>query len=184
MERNNISITSSHGRIPNFQGSTQASNLLKKTVEWKDSNTIFVSPDTAQKTVRKNVLKDGKNLIMPTPKLLNGYIKLEPSHTTGREEEASTIEGAFKHGSLITSLPNIDMVVEGSVAVDMYGGRLGKGGGYGDMEISYLKNNNLIGPDTPVITTVHEIQIIEKIPLETHDEKINMIITPERVLRL
>ena len=184
MERNNISVSSSHGRIPNFHGSIKASNLLKNTIEWKVSNTIFVSPDTAQKTVRENVLKDGKNLIMPTPKLLNGYIKLEPSHTTGHEKEASTIEGAFKHGRLITSPPNIDLVVEGSVAVDMYGGRLGKGGGYGDMEISYLKNNNLIGPDTPVVTTVHEIQIIEMIPLEPHDEKINMIVTPERVLRL
>jgi 5-formyltetrahydrofolate cyclo-ligase len=184
MERNNISITSSHGRIPHFHGSIKASNLLKNTIEWKNSNTIFVSPDTAQKTVRKNVLKDGKHLIMPTPKLLNGYIKLEPSNTIGREEEASTIEGAFKHGRIITSLPNIDMVVEGSVAVDMHGGRLGKGGGYGDMEISYLKNNKLIQPDTPIVTTVHEIQIIERIPLEPHDEKINMIITPERIIRI
>ena len=184
MERNNISITSYHGRIPNFHGSNKASKLLQNTMEWKNSNTIFVSPDTAQQTVRKNVLKDNKDLIMPTPKLLNSYIKLEPSHTTGIEVEASTIKGAFKHGRLITSLPNIDMVVEGSVAVHMHGGRFGKGGGYGDMEISYLKNNKLIKPNTPIVTTVHEIQIIEKIPLENHDEKINMIVTPKRVLRL
>ena len=76
------------------------------------------------------------------------------------------------------------MVVEGSVAVDKYGGRLGKGGGYGDIEISYLKNNNLIGEETPIATTVHEIQIIEKVPIESHDEKINMIVTPERILRI
>ena len=184
MEKNNISITSSHGRIPNFHGSIKASNLLQNTMEWKNSNTIFVSPDTAQQTVRKNVLMDGKDLIMATPKLLHGYIKLKPSQTKGIEEEASTIKGAFKHGHLINSLPNIDMVVEGSVAVDMYGGRLGKGGGYGDMEISYLKKNKLIKPDTPIVTTIHEIQIIENIPSESHDEKINMIVTPKRVLRL
>jgi 5-formyltetrahydrofolate cyclo-ligase len=184
MERNNISLTSCHGRIPNFHGSNKASKLLQNTMEWKNSNTIFVSPDTAQQTVRKNVIKDGKDLIMASPKLLNGYIKIEPSHTTCVEDEASTIKGAFKHGSLINSLPNIDMVVEGSVAVDMCGGRLGKGGGYGDMEISYLKNNKLIKPDTPIVTTVDEIQIIEKIPLEPHDEKINMIITPERIIRI
>ena len=76
------------------------------------------------------------------------------------------------------------MVIEGSVAVDIYGERLGKGGGYGDMEISYLKNNKLINPNTPIVTTVHEIQIIERIPSEPHDEKINMIITPERILRI
>ena len=32
----------------------------------------------------------------------------------------------------------MDMVVEGSVAVDKYGGRLGKRRGYGDMEIDIL----------------------------------------------
>jgi 5-formyltetrahydrofolate cyclo-ligase len=184
MERNNISISYNHGRIPNFHGSNKASNLLRNTIEWKNSNTIFVSPDTAQKSVRKNVLTDNKYLIMPTPKLLNGYIKLEPSTIIGYEDEASTIEGAFKHGQLITTPPHIDMVVEGSVAVDMYGGRLGKGGGYGDIEISYLKNNKLIKPDTSIVTTVHEIQIIERIPLESHDEKINMVVTPERIIRL
>lgn len=141
MENRNLSISNSYGRIPDFQGSIKASNMLRNSLEWKESNTIFVSPDTAQKTVRKNAFYDGKDLIMASPKLLNGYILLESSCTIGREEEASTIEGAFKHGCKLTSNPNIDMVVEGSVAVDMYGGRLGKGGGYGDMEISYLKNN-------------------------------------------
>ena len=184
MENNKISKTYSYGRIPDFHGSNQASELLKNSLEWKNSNIIFVSPDTAQHNVRKKAFYDGKDLIMPTPKLLNGYIQLNSSRTNGNEEEASTIEGAFKHGRKITSIPYIDMVVEGSVAVDTYGGRLGKGGGYGDIEISYLKNNNLIGKETPIATTVHEIQIIERVPTEPHDEKINMIVTPERILRI
>lgn len=184
MEKSSISISYSHGRIPDFHGSIKASNLLRNSVEWKDSNIIFVSPDTAQQTVRKNAFYDDKDLIMASPKLLNGYIFLDSNCTNGNEEEASTIKGAFKHGRKIISIPNVDMVVEGSVAVDIYGGRLGKGGGYGDMEISYLKNNKLITSQTPVVTTVHEIQIIERIPLESHDEKINMIITPERILRI
>ena len=184
MEKSSISVSYSYGRIPNFQGSINASDFLRNTKEWKDSNIIFVSPDTAQHTVRKNAFYDGKDLIMASPKLLNGYIMLESRSTIGHEEEASTIEGAFKHGHKTTSIPNIDMVVEGSVAVDIYGGRLGKGGGYGDMEISYLKNNKLIDIDTPIVTTVHEIQIIDRIPLESHDEKINMIVTPKRILRI
>jgi len=184
MEKNNISISPSHGRIPNFHGSINASDLLRNSLEWKDSTTIFVSLDTAQQSVRKNAFYDCKNLIMASPKLLNGYILLESSSTTGNEEEASTIEGAFKQGRKISSIPYIDMVVEGSVAVDMHGGRLGKGGGYGDMEIAYLKNNKSIGSETPIVTTVHKIQIIERVPLESHDEKINMIVTPKRILRI
>ncbi|HEY0196771.1 MAG TPA: hypothetical protein VGC02_04265 [Methanobacterium sp.] len=37
---------------------------------------------------------------------------------------------------------------------------------------------------TPIATTVHEAQIVEKVPLEPHDKKINMIVTPERVIRI
>ena len=182
MENSQISKSNSYGRIPDFRGSTQASELLRNSLEWIDSNIIFVSPDTAQQNVRKNAFYDGKDLIMATPKLLNGYILLDSSSTYGNEEDASTIKGAFKYGRKITSIPYIDMVIEGSVAVDMDGGRLGKGGGYGDIEISYLKNSNLIGEKTPIATTVHEIQIIEKVPMESYDENINMIVTPERIL--
>jgi 5-formyltetrahydrofolate cyclo-ligase len=184
MERDGISRSYSYGRIPDFHGSVEASDLLRKSLEWKDSDTLFVSPDTAQKTVRENAFYDGKDLIMASPKLLNGYILLESSSTQDNEEEASTIEGAFIHGSRIKKIPYIDMVVEGCVAVDKYGGRLGKGGGYGDIEISHLKKHHLIEAETPIVTTVHEIQIIERVPLESHDEKINMIVTPERILRV
>ncbi|MFY9638164.1 MAG: 5-formyltetrahydrofolate cyclo-ligase, partial [Methanobacterium sp.] len=77
-----------------------------------------------------------------------------------------------------------DMVVEGSVAVDKFGGRLGKGGGYGDVEITFLQYQKVIGTETPIVSTVHESQILERVPLESHDKKINMIVTPDRVLRI
>ncbi|HEX3012754.1 MAG TPA: 5-formyltetrahydrofolate cyclo-ligase, partial [Methanobacterium sp.] len=45
----------------------------------------------------------------------------------GNEETASTINGAFKFGKKIHEFPEVDLVVEGSVAVDKSGNRLGKG---------------------------------------------------------
>ena len=62
---------------------------------------------------------------MASPKLLKGYLKVRPEDVKGSEKEASTIEGAFKYGKNLESLPKVDMVVEGSVAVDVNGGRLG-----------------------------------------------------------
>lgn len=184
MENECIVKTTCHGRIPVFQGSGNAADLLRTTVEWKDTNTIFVSPDTAQTQVRENVLLDKKQLIMASPRLLNGYLKVRPEDVKGSEEEASTIEGAFKYGEKLESFPKVDMVVEGSVAVDKNGGRLGKGGGYGDREISFLFNEALIDLFTPLVSTVHEVQLIENVPLESHDRKINMVVTPERVIRI
>ena len=184
MEKEGISISNSFGKIPDFHGSGKAADLLRNSSEWKNALTIFVSPDTAQRKVRKNAFCDGKDLIMPSPKLSDGYILLETSHTAGNENDASTIKGAFKYGRTVEKFPMVDMVVEGSVAVDNYGGRLGKGGGYGDMEISCLEYQKVIGLKTPIVSTVHEIQMLERVPLESHDKKINMILTPERILRI
>jgi 5-formyltetrahydrofolate cyclo-ligase len=184
MEKEGISRTNCFGRIPDFHGSEKAADLLINSPEWKNTQTIFVSPDTAQRKVRENAFYDGKELIMPSPKLQDGYILLETSSTLGNEMESSTINGAFKYGRRIKSFPMVDMVVEGSVAVDKFGGRLGKGGGYGDVEISFLQYQGVIGPETPIVSTVHESQIVERVPLESHDKNINMIVTPDRVLRI
>lgn len=173
-----------YGRIPNFKGSTAAAKLLRNTDEWINSNVIFSSPDSAQKKVREYALKDKKVLIMASPKLKKGYLLINPIKIDKREKMASTIEGAFKYGKSIKTFPKVDMAVEGSVAVDLKGNRLGKGGGYGDMELSFLFNQKAIDNKTPVVTTVHEMQIIDNVPIEKHDEKINMIITPKRVIKL
>ncbi|MGZ7096749.1 MAG: 5-formyltetrahydrofolate cyclo-ligase [Methanobacterium sp.] len=172
------------GRIPNFKGSKAAANLLRTTEEWINSKVVFSSPDSAQQKVRENALKDKKILIMASPKLKNGYLIINPEDTINEEKRASSIKGAFKFGRSIQNFIEVDLMVEGSVAVDLNGNRLGKGGGYGDMEISHLFNLKAIHKGTPIVTTVHEEQIIDKVPFEDHDKKINMIVTPERVIRV
>jgi 5-formyltetrahydrofolate cyclo-ligase len=173
-----------HGRIPNFRGSTAAAELLKTTEEWRNSEVIFSSPDSAQKKVREYALKDKKVLIMASPKLKHGYLLINPIDALNVEKTASTIDGAFKYGNPIKDFPKVDIVIEGSVAVDLEGNRLGKGGGYGDMEISHLYHQKAIDNKTAIVTTVHETQIINKVPTEDHDKKIDMIITPKRVIKI
>ncbi|OEC84459.1 MULTISPECIES: 5-formyltetrahydrofolate cyclo-ligase [Methanobacterium] len=201
LENNNLSqhTKSPYGRIPDFSGSTEAARMLRSTEEWQNAEVIFSSPDTAQIKVREFALLDKKLLIMASPKLKDGFILIDPFSIKGDEKTASTIKGAFKFGKKIHELtklrfvlrnqrfrefPQVDLVVEGSVAVDKSGNRLGKGGGYGDREISELISEKAITQSTPVVTTVHEIQIIDKVPTEEHDQKINMIITSERVIRI
>lgn len=184
MESEGVSRSPPRGRIPDFEGSNRAAHLLRETAEWRDSAVIFVSPDTAQRKVREYVLLDKKTLIMPTPKILNGYLMVKPSSCQGHEREASTIKGAFKFGEKVETFPVVDLVVEGSVAADGNGNRLGKGGGYGDKEISHLIEVGAIDDGTPLVSTVHEIQIVERVPVEAHDQKINMVVTPERILRI
>lgn len=186
LEMKNLIRTSNScfGKIPNFKGASKAAMMLKNTSEWENSETVFSSPDSALLEVRKNSLKDGKILIMVTPKIKEGYLLIDPEKVSGREQIASTIAGSFKYGEKIESFPQIDLVVEGSLAVDLKGNRLGKGGGFADQEIAYLLNERAIGSHTAICTIVHPLQIVEDIITEEHDEKINMIVTPDMVIRI
>lgn len=171
------------GRIPNFKGASQAASRLINTLEWGNSKTVFTSPDSALREVRQHALTDGKVLIMATPKILEGYLLVNPEKVLGHEERASTISGAFELGEKVRCFPPIDMVIEGSLGVDLKGNRLGKGGGFADREISHLFTEGVIDKDTTICTPVHPLQIKDNIPVEGHDEKINMIVTPEMVIR-
>ena len=180
-----------YGKIPNFKGSDIAAELLAGSDEWKNSKTIFCSPDSAQIPVRYLALKENKNLIMASPNLEHGYLYLEGNKLNGKEREASTKEGAFNHCSKFFDFGEgssfdiaIDMVVEGSVGVDRSGNRIGKGKGYGDREIEDLFNKNLINEDTPLITTIHPFQLIDHIPMECHDRRLNMIVSTDEIIRI
>ena len=173
-----------YGKIPDFKGSDIAAELLSTTEEWKSSKTIFSSPDAAQTPVRYLALKDNKNLIMASPNLTHGYLFLEGQNIK-EIEEASTKEGAFKHCSKkdISNI-RVDLVVEGSVGVDRMGHRIGKGKGFADREIEDLKKRNIITNSTAIATTIHPLQLLNHIPTESHDQRINMIVTTREIIRI
>jgi 5-formyltetrahydrofolate cyclo-ligase len=169
------------GRIPNFIGAEKAAERLRQLDEWKRAKIVFVNPDSPQQKVRENALKDGKILIMASPRLKRGFIIIEPSRVHGKEHLASTIKGAFKFGIQVQDFPKPDLVIEGSVAVDLDGHRLGKGHGYGDIEIGIIRER--FG-EVPIVTTVHDIQVVERVPSEPKDERVSIIVTPTKVIRV
>jgi len=169
------------GRIPNFVGAETAADKLRQLEEWKKAKVVFVNPDSPQRKVRENALKDGKILIMASPRLKRGFILIDPAKVRGKEHLASTIRGAFQFGVETQDFPKPDLIVEGSVAVDLHGHRLGKGHGYGDVEIEILERR--FG-EIPVATTVHDMQVVENVPFEEKDRKVSLIITPTRVIRV
>ena len=170
------------GRIPNFVGSTKAAATLRSLPAYVKAQTIFVNPDSAQLAVRELALRDGKRVIMATPRLREGFILLDPAKIKDPREAAS-IRGAFKHGRPIKPREvKVDLVIEGSVAVDRKGGRLGKSGGFGDIEWAILREIGAVNGSTPVVTTVHPIQIVEEVPMAEHDAPIDFIVTPEQII--
>ena len=171
------------GHVPNFEGSDKAAQNVRLLTEWKEAKVLFVNPNFAQQKVREYVLLDGKFLVMASPKLQHDYIVVDPAKARGSEHQASTIRGAFSLGKIVDlqQMPRPDLIVEGSVAIDLDGNRLGKGGGYGDIEIRTLKTE--FG-SLPVVTTVHDMQVVPSVPFEGKDEKVSIIVTPKRVIRV
>jgi len=176
-----------YGRIPNFLGAEEAARKLTALPEFQRTKVVKVNPDSPQNPVREAVLSGGKVLIMPTPRLREGFLVLDPKIISKQAMgEAATIRGAFKYGKPadIGKIPKIDLIVAGSVAVSPDGARIGKGGGYSEIEYGILRELNLVGGETPIVTTVHDVQVVDEAPMEEHDFSVDIIVTPTRTIRV
>ena len=176
------------GRIPNFVGAEAAAALLATAREFQNARVLKCNPDLPQRPVRHAALKAGKIVVLAEPKLASEkcFVILDPRQLTTRELwTASSITGARQLGTPVApeSVPTIDLVVCGCVAVGPNGARLGKGGGYADLEYSLLRELGLIRPETPVCTTVHTVQYSSdiNIPREPHDTAVELVATPDRL---
>ena len=166
------------GRIPNFVGSRTASSRIKELAEFRAARCVFCAPDFVLKRIREIVLEDGKVLAVALPHMV-GFLEISERE---RIREATTIKGFRRFGRPLRS--KVDLFVQGSVAVDTLGNRLGKGRGYGDQEWAYLSDRGLISSDVKLITIVHEDQIVDDMTqlMGEHDKRVNYILTPSRII--
>lgn len=176
------------GRIPNFIGAEAAAARLGELRAWQDARRLKCNPDAPQRPVRLRALKEGKQVFMAVPRLREEkcFLRLDPERLAGKLHEASSIRGASALGEPVAPerLGRIDLVIAGSVAVHARGGRVGKGGGYSDLEFAIARELGAVDEDTPVLTTVHELQVVEQdIPMTRHDVPLDFIVSPERVVR-
>ncbi len=71
----------------------------------------------------------------------------------------------------------IDAVIVPGVAFDEHGARLGYGGGYYDQLLPRLRS------DCTRIGIVFDEQLLGEIPCEEHDQHVDVVVTPTRVIR-
>ena len=177
------------GRIPNFIGAEACAKVLAENSIWKSAKVLKANPDSPQRAIRQRTLADGKIIYMAVPRLRSDkpFIELDPKRLKCSPYTASSIKGADKFGRPISldEVQKIDLIVCGSVAVNRNGARVGKGGGYSDLEFALLTEESKIGPGTPIVTSVHPLQITdEEIPMRGHDIPLTAIVTPSEVIEL
>jgi 5-formyltetrahydrofolate cyclo-ligase len=191
MDREGVSrFPGAEGRIPNFAGAKLAADKLATHRGWKRARAIKANPDSPQTHARRRALEEGKQVIMAVPRLRDPhpFRLLDPRHLSGAQvREAATIKGALRHGRVVAEeeLPEIDLVLCGSVAVNLKGARIGKGGGFSDIEYGLLIEAGKIDDHTVVATTVHPIQILrENLMVIDHDLPVDVIATPRAVIEV
>lgn len=191
MEREGVArFPGAEGRIPNFAGAKAAAERLARHSAWTNSQIIKANPDSPQTHARRLALAQGKTVVMAVPRLRDQhpFRLLDPRRLRDEQiREAATIKGALKHGTVIDldQVPKLDLVLTGSVAVNLKGARLGKGGGFSDLEYALLSEAGQIDRRTVVATTVHPIQILrENLLMTGHDIPVNLVATPRAVIEV
>jgi 5-formyltetrahydrofolate cyclo-ligase len=191
MDREGVSrFPGAEGRIPNFAGAKAAAERLARHPAWASAETIKANPDSPQTHARRLALAQDRIVVMAVPRLRHQhpFRLLDPRKLSEEERrEAATIKGALKHGKVIDvdQVPELDLVLTGSVAVNLKGARVGKGGGFSDLEYGLLVEAGRIDRRTVIATTVHPIQILrENLLMTGHDIPVNLIATPRAVIEV
>ena len=191
LEEGGVAVGSPWSRIPNFVGAEKAAERLAELPFWKRASIVKSNPDPPQSPVRLRALEEGKLVYTPVPELVRDFpfILLDPEELKKRGApfaEAATAEGALKYGKRVQfeEMMPLDIAVVGCVAVTRAGGRTGKGGGFADLELGIFRELDLVGPDTPIVTTVHPIQVVDddQLIMVAHDTPLDWIITTEDVI--
>ncbi|MCX8181903.1 MAG: 5-formyltetrahydrofolate cyclo-ligase [Candidatus Methanomethyliaceae archaeon] len=168
------------GRIPNFRGASEAAERLKSLENYDSAKVVLCNPDSPQRPVRERVLRDGKILIVATPRLSKGFMAIERSEDPFYD---STIRGLMEKGKPVNPGDyKIDLFIAGSVAVSREGYRLGKGTAYSDTEYNLWKKAGSIEEKTIAITTVHDLQVLDHVPRDEWDVPVDLIVTPSKVM--
>lgn len=178
-----------HGRIPNFDGASDAAARLADLPEWRTAAAIKANPDAPQLPARRNALHAGTTLYMAVPRLRDEdcFVELDPA-TLSDLDAAPTVSHMDDHGHRVgpADLPTIDCILSGSVAVATDGTRIGKGEGFSDLEYAVLHELGTVDDETPVVTTIHDDQVLapeDAPPADPHDVLVDVIVTPTRTIR-
>ena len=113
---------------------------------------------------------------------------LDPSKLTEEKlREAATIKGALRHGAVIDveQVPKVDLILCGSVAVNLKGARVGKGGGYSDLEYALLAEagTSRTGPSSRRPCT-RSRSCARTCRCSAHDIPVDLIATPRAAIEV
>ena len=161
---------------------TEIRNRLFNLEEFIDAKSVlmYVSFRTEVDSFEQlsKILCLGKKLIVPLVNSKQKTLSLyEIKDITELEAGYKDIPEPNVNEDRKVELKDIDIVVIPGTGFDIKGNRLGYGGGYYDRLLSKTEKK------IPKVALAFEEQILDVVPSEPHDIKMDIIITDERVIR-
>lgn len=153
---------------------------LKDTKEYKEAKGIFVyigfGSEINTKILIEDALGDGKEVCVP--KVIKKdmvFIKINSLENLVTSSYGILEPVGDKNNF---NVDNLGLIIMPGLAFDKQGNRLGYGGGYYD---KFLSNNKI---NVKKIALAYDFQILDKVPSEEHDIKVDSIITEEKEIEI
>lgn len=158
-------------------------NYLLSIREFSSSDTVCLyaafRSEVATSELLKASMAAGKKVLLPKVDRDGHMLKLYEI------EDMKELQAGFMgipepspSDSRLASIDEVDVVVIPGAAFDCSGNRLGYGEGYYDILLSGKKEK------ITIIALAYEEQIVDAIPAEDHDVKVDIIVTDKRVIRI
>lgn len=165
---------------------TEKSEIIKNKLfnnqEFNQAQTILIyvnfDNEVQTETIIKNMLAQDKRVIVPITNDQEKKLELSELKEFTKEltpSQYGILEPKTEYRRLIEP-EELDLIVAPGVGFDQHFNRLGYGGGYYDRLLSSI-------PDVPVVALAFIEQIVDKIKTDAHDQKVDKIITDQKIIR-
>lgn len=146
--------------------------------EWQNARTLHIYIGALPGEVRTLPIirwchDNGRKLVVPVVGKDGdmGHVFLAPATQLARTRWGGLEPRDAEPADPLTA----DVVIVPGVAFDRSGNRLGMGGGFYDRFLSTVA--------TPKIALAHAFQIVQAVPVNSHDRRVDLIVTPDEVIR-
>jgi 5-formyltetrahydrofolate cyclo-ligase len=157
-------------------------NSLIKSEWYKKANTIFAfvsfKSETDTHKIIKYAIQDKKTICVPRIKSKQKGIEIFKIDSFYQLEKGYFGILEPIESCLAVDSKDIDLILMPGVAFDRQGGRLGYGAGFYDRFLSNMNNN------VDKIAVAYHFQVLDNIPMDEHDVRINGIVTEEEIIRI
>ena len=172
---------------PEGKVSGKSAEIVRRLDKYREAKRIFVGPTARLQQVRINALTDGKELLVPTPGLKEGFALLAPFEIPFKSlSYAVGYKGLAQYGRRVAveelcQVP-VALLITDCLAVDPAGYFVGEGKGFFDLAAAILAEFRGLAPRAAAYGLGEREQLLDQeIERAAWDIRLNGFITPEGV---